>query len=339
MELSFNTLKERRPMTLQTLADHIGIVESHDRPDIIMNLSDLKMNDDLNIVVPSEGNYALTPWSRRQIANLLGIRFDRWFENAANDEKAYELNRRFNRANGQIKLRLTDMTDANADGTLKAFVSPTYSAVSDSMLSNLILHSVQQNDTQIPVIRANFTDKTVSYSIRIGDPYESLSSSAVGTIWGGVLIQNSGVGYASLSISLHLMRLVCTNGMTAPVAGATLLRRRHSGRPEADLWNQISNVLQYVPERLGTAVNNLRQSQEKRIANPQHAIEAIIRQAHMPAKLAEPFMLAYAKEPHDTMFGVAQAITDFQTHEQLGLIPEDRKQLEDAAAEYLTNAV
>ncbi len=338
MEFRFNALKENRPMTLQTLAEHIGIVESHDRPDIITNLSDLKMNDDLNIIVPGEGNYALTPWSRRQIANLLGVRFDRWFENASNDEKAYELNRRFNRATGQIKLRLTDLTDANADGAIKAFVSPTYSAVSDSMLSNLILHSIQQGDSQIPVIRANFTDKTVSYSIRIGEPVDNKGSSAVGTIWGGILIQNSGVGYASLSISLHLMRLVCTNGMTAPVAGATLLRRRHSGRPEADLWNQISHILQHVPERLSIAVNNLRQSQEKRIANPQHAIESIIRKAHMPAKLVEPFMLAYNKEPHDTMFGVAQAVTDFQTHEQLDLIPEERKQLEDAAAEYIANA-
>lgn len=338
MELTFNTLKERRPMSLQTLADHIGIVESHDRPDIIMNLSDLKMNDDLNIVVPSEGNFNLTPWSRRQIANLLGIRFDRWFENAANDEKAYELNRRFSRATGQIKLRLTDLTDANADGTLKAFVSPTYSPVSDAMLSNLILHSLQQSESQIPVIRANFTDKTVSYSIRIGDPYESVRSSAVGTIWGGILIQNSGVGYASLSISLHLMRCLCTNGLTAPVAGATLMRRRHVGRPEADLWNQISHVLSAVPEKLGYAVHALRESQNKRVANAQAAIEAIIRQAHMPGKLVDPFMIAYNKEPHDTVFGVAQAITDFQTHEQLGLVPEDRKQLEDAAAEYIAHA-
>ena len=47
MELTFNTLKDNRPMSLQTLADHIGVVESHDRPDIITNLSDLKMNDDL----------------------------------------------------------------------------------------------------------------------------------------------------------------------------------------------------------------------------------------------------------------------------------------------------
>jgi hypothetical protein len=203
MELSINTLKERRPMSMQTFADHIGIVESHDRPDIITNLSDLKMSDDLNIVVPSEGNYALTPWSKRQIANLLGIRFDRWFENAANDEKADELNRRFSRATGQIKLRLTDLTDANADGTLKAFVSPTYSPVSDAMLSSLILHSLQQSESQIPVIRANFTDKTVSYSIRIIDPIDNHGSSAVGTIWGGILIQNSGVGFASLSISLH----------------------------------------------------------------------------------------------------------------------------------------
>ncbi len=73
-------------MTLQTLADHIGIVESHDRPDIIMNLSDIRINNDEKIIVPGEGNFAMTPWSKRQMANLLGFRYDRYFSNASNEE-------------------------------------------------------------------------------------------------------------------------------------------------------------------------------------------------------------------------------------------------------------
>jgi hypothetical protein len=327
-------------MNFNDLLTQIETVESHDRPDVTLNLSDLRVNDDLNIAVPNEGSYSMTPWSRRQIANMLGFKFDRWFENASNDEKAYELNRRLNRATGQIKLRLSGLSDNDiiSDGTIKAFVSPTYTAVSDSLLGSMILHSTQNSNSMIPVIRANLTDKTVSYAIRISDPFRTQTNDSVGDIWGGIFIQNSGVGFSSLSINLHLMRLVCTNGMTAPVAGATLFRRRHIGNPEEDLWSNITQILQDVPEKLSLAVQNLRQAQNIKVFDAKQAIEAIIKQAHMPKKLVDPFILAYEKEPFPTAFGIAQAVTDFQTHEQLGLIPEDRKQLEDAAAKYIAIA-
>lgn len=340
MELRFNALRENRSLMLPDLLTRIEETEKHDLPDQVFNLADLKMNAAQNMVIPGQGDFALTAWSRRQIANLLGVKFDRWFENADNEEKAYELNRRLNRASGQIKLRATGLTDDGvyADGTLKAFVSPTYTAVSDSLLGNLIWQAVRQCSDAVPVIRASQTDKTFSYAIRIGEPFNSTSRDSVGSIFGGIQVTNSGVGFASLSVSLHLMRLVCTNGMTAPVAGANLLRRRHVGRPEEDLWSRMAEIVKNVPEKLGYAVHSLRESQNKRVTNAQSAIEAVIRQAHMPGKLLEPFMMAYNKEPHDTVFGVAQAITDYQTHEQLGLAPEDRKQLEDAAATYIANA-
>ena len=46
-------------------------------------------------------------------------------------------------------------------------------------------------------------------------------------MWGGILVRNSGVGFASLLMTLHLTRLVCKNGMTAPLPDALLLKRRH----------------------------------------------------------------------------------------------------------------
>ncbi len=340
MRIQYQSHRSAQHMNFNDLLTQIENVERFDRPDVTLNLSDLRVDNFLNIAVPNEGSYSMTPWSRRQIANMLGFKFDRWFENSSNDEKAYELNRRLNRATGQIKLRLTGLNNngINSDGTIKAFVSPTYTAISDSLLGSMILHSTQNSDGLIPVIRANLTDKTVSYAIRICDPFKPQTNDSVGDIWGGIFIQNSGVGFASLSINLHLMRLACTNGMTAPVADATLYRRRHIGNPEEDLWSNITQILQNIPDKLCLAVRNLRQAQNIKVFDAKQAIEAIIKQAHMPKKLVEPFLLAYEKEPFPTAFGITQAVTDYQTHEQLGLIPEDRKQLEDAAAKYIAVA-
>jgi len=64
--------------------------------------------------------------------------------------------------------------------------------------------------------------------------------SQVGDIWGGLMVRNSGVGFASLQMIAFLVRLVCRNGLCAPLPDAVLLRRRHRGlddsRLRGDAW-------------------------------------------------------------------------------------------------------
>src|SRR4029078_12751347 len=91
--------------------------------------------------IPKTGDFAFTDWSKRQAASLLGIRFDRWFANASPAERAEELNRRFSRAQEQVRLRTMKPAEPGpgesqgADGVLRAFVSPGYSVVRDSALA------------------------------------------------------------------------------------------------------------------------------------------------------------------------------------------------------------
>ena len=48
-------------------------------PDKVVPLSTLRVTHNGHIAVPGLGNLALTPWARRSLARLLGIRWDRWF--------------------------------------------------------------------------------------------------------------------------------------------------------------------------------------------------------------------------------------------------------------------
>src|SRR5438876_8408585 len=83
---------EERPKTLPELVSLFEAIEKQENPDVVMKVSALWVDVEERLMVLSLGGFALTEWSRRQLANLLGCRFDRWFENAAPADRADELN-------------------------------------------------------------------------------------------------------------------------------------------------------------------------------------------------------------------------------------------------------
>lgn len=341
MELhNYHALKSTTPFTLPELVSQLNHIESFDNPDEVLDLSSLRMSDNQNIVIPSIGEFALTDWSRGQLANLTGIKFDRWFENASAREKAEEMNRRFSRATVQIKVRTSRAMSYEfpADGTLKAFVSPSYMAISDAFVGSLVLSALQRTENEFPVIRSAITTQSTSYSIRVGRPYKVGDIGDVGDIWGGILIQNSGVGYSSLRITLHLTRLVCKNGMTLPIGDAELLRRRHQGSVEMQLWERISSRLVGIGEKLTRGISTISRSTAITVDDPRKVIESILQRNHLSKRMVEPLLTTYQRE-HHSAFGISQALTDAQTHEYLHLTPEERLQLEDAAGSYLETAI
>jgi hypothetical protein len=337
MELNnYHALRDHNPVTLQELISRLDSLEALENPDLIANLSDLRMTPDQTILVPNRGEFSLTDWSKRQLANLTGIKYDRWFQNASGPEKAEEMNRRFLRATSPIKVRTYRSADTTNVGTLRAFVSPSYMPISDSFVGSLVYSALQRSESEFPIIRANITAQSISYAIRVGRPHLVAGSlGEVGDIWGGIQIINSGVGYSSLSITLHLTRLICKNGMTAPLADANLLRRRHQGDIEMQLWERISSRLVGIGDKLNRGIQTLVDSRNVHIDDPRQAIEAVLRQAHLPKRMVEPLMIAFQREPHPSAFGISQALTDSNMHQELGLSPEERTQIEDAAGSYL----
>ncbi len=338
MELTnYHALKSPRPFTLPELIEQLDTIEALDNPDVVLDLSGLRMSPTQNIIVPQLGEFALTDWSQRQLANLTGIKFDRWFENARPEERADEMNRRFARATIQIKVRTTRALADGVlgDGTLRAFVSPSYQPISDSFVASLVLSALQRSENEFPIIRSNITPRSVTYSVRVGQAYQVGGPGEVGDIWGGIIIRNSGVGFSSLSIALHLTRLICKNGMTVPIGGSQLLRRRHQGQIEENLWERVSHNLIGIGEKLSCGIKTLTDARNITVDDPRRVIETVLQRAHLPKKMVEPLMVAFSREPHASAFGISQALTDAQTHQEMGLSPEDRLALEDAAGSYV----
>jgi hypothetical protein len=324
-----------RPATLQGLTDRFAREEELENPDVLSPLADLRLTPEDALEVPGFGTFGFTDWSRRQCASLLGLRWDRWFENASAAERALELNRRFARGQGKVKLRTRRLVPGDAslaDGTLTAMVSPGYQAMPDSQMAGL-LKAALGHDQDPKLLRADITDRTTSYVIASGEPYKIGGPGNVGDVWGGILVRNSGVGFASLLVMAHLTRLLCKNGMTAPLPDPVILRRRHRATDGGTLLGLLVERLAGLSERLGRGVEALRSAAGRMLARPVGLeVKELLQRAGLPLRLLPDILDAYEQEPEPTAFGVSQAVTLAAQSRS----PEERVELEQMAGRYLT---
>lgn len=327
-------LERPQPRTLHDLVDHFASLETLDNPDITIPLNRLRMTEEGTLAVPHEGNFEVTDWSRRQLSQLLGIRWDRWFETASGAERADEVNRRLARKGQSMKLRTSRVAlkPNGKAGLLRAFVSPSFSPVPDSLLAGLLVTCLSDSGATLAISQLSFTDRTSTYMIHVGRRFGAdVSDRVVGDVAGGLIVRNSGVGYASLMVSLQLVRLVCLNGLTAPVPDAIALRQPHRSFDEPRLITKLTEGLVNVPGKLAEGAKRLAAARNHRIANPSEELSRLLREAHLPKRYLPELDAAYAIEPEPTAFGISQAATrasqKFST--------EERFELDRVAGQYL----
>jgi septum formation inhibitor MinC len=323
---------------LNELIQTLQMREFLNNPDVIVDINQLSADNELNIFVPDLGKFSLTDWSKSQLSSLLGIRFNKWFENSSPEDKAYELNRRFSRASKEVKLRTTILgAESNGnEGTLNAIVSPSFGSVKDSEVAEMLYDSLIHTEPDLRVLRADITTRSTSFVLGVGDAFIPGGNQEIGTIFGGIHIQNSGVGYSSLSMILHLTRLVCKNGMTVPIHGAEILRMRHTSKLSIEkIREEGSCKVAEAPEKFRQASKVLELSQEHQIEDAEIIIKDILQENHLPKKLLEPLVESFNSDVQKNSFGIAQAITDSKTLTELQVKPEERLRLEKAAGNYL----
>jgi hypothetical protein len=324
----------RRPRNLFELIRTFEAEEAHENEDIVTPLAGLRLTPEGLVDVPDRGQFVFTDWSQRQCSTLLGVRWDRWFENCSSAELAVDVNRRFARARGSIRLRTVRARDAEpgVDGILRAFVSPGYTAIADSRVASLVETALSPIETDLPIIRVDQTDRSTTFVVGVGKPYRIGGPGNVGDVWGGLLIRNSGVGFASLLISMHLTRLLCKNGMVAPLPDAIVVRKRHRFFDDSKLRGVLAEQLRELPGKLSRGADLLATASERALtATPEAEIRGLLEQAGLPRRLAEPILGAYHREPHPTAFGISQAVTLASQ----SMTPEERFELERAAGTYL----
>lgn len=315
--------------TLEELHAALRAIEARENPDVTASLSELRVTAHGTLLVPNlPGEFALTDWSRRQLEHKLGVRWSRWFARVSPEEGAAEINTRLSRSPGRLKLRTTRPGDVGC-GVLRAFVSESYSPFPDSALAELL--SEVLSAARFEVRRVTITSRSVSYVISTGDVFRPGGDAKVGDVQGGIIVRNSGVGFASLLVTSHLERLICTNGMVVPVEDPVLIACVHRGVSVDKVRTRLAERARAIGGVLKQGAERLLLSRRHRIEDRERVFEELLKRARLPKKLVPSLEAAYLCEPEETVFGVVQAATRAAQK----LAPEERFDLERAASGYL----
>ncbi len=326
------SLQHRDTSTLDDLVTRFEERETRNNPDVTVQLSALRMGPEGTLQLPTlRGEFALCDWARGQLGRLVGASLDRWFENAAPNDRAEEMNRRLARASGTVRVRTSKALPegVEADGTVRAFVSPQYSPVLDAQVAGLLRDALRGVEDHVRLVRQATTDLSTTFVLRVG---ETLTPSAeVGAVEGCLHVRNSGVGYARLVVGLSLHRLACKNGLILALPGSTLVRAIHLHVDPVRLAQRLTEGLRDLPGKLHRGARVLAESTSIEVSNVELAVRDVLREARLPMRLVAAVMAAYQREPRPTRFGIVSALTLHAQAEP----PEVRHDLERAAGLYV----
>ncbi len=331
-------LKPSNPLTLEALTNKLRERELHYLPDVTIPLNEVRVDDNLNLIIPeTDRTFALNGHSKQQLNSLLGFRYDKWFESAETDVKRDELNTRLKRASSTVKFRLTDYHDsATADGTVAGIVTPGFQPINDSIVTTVLGFNIGHNSK---ILRANITEQTTEYVIAFGAPENQY---AVGEIFKAIGISNSNTGAASFNMKMMFVRVACQNGLVVPAfnnhgqSASLLINRKHTGKAIEEVLDRLHDSVTDISERFRNGIENLYRASGEPVSDPLKALQYVVKNAHQPQKLAQELLqTSFAKEPMMTKLGIVRAITDHDTHEALGLTQEARRDLEQSASNFI----
>ncbi len=104
--------------TLAGLVERLEARDAEANPDRTVQLSTVRMTAADTLILPGvSGTLAMTDWARGQLAQRVGLRWDRFFSNAADVDVADEMNRRFARATETVKLRSVSRVTEHIEAT------------------------------------------------------------------------------------------------------------------------------------------------------------------------------------------------------------------------------
>jgi hypothetical protein len=316
-------------LTFEDVLDRVTKRSDLALPDHVLPLSQLHACHDGSIEVPGLDRLSLTTWSRRQLANLLGIRWDRWFasELVAPADRAEEINRRFRASGGTLKIRASRHASEDSSSgyaVLRAFVSPTYAPIDDLQLFETVGTVLDGQLDDFRFVRLDITAESSQYAAVSLDEVD-LGVGKSDRHRNGFLLANSEVGSRSLTFLAWIWRLVCTNGLVAPESRH--LRLIHRSRKAGVLVSRFAEAVKLMPARWKRTETILRRARQDPESDPTATLQALIESHPQLRPISESVFAAYNADPEPTRFGIVQALT----RAAQGHSPERRLEVEEIA--------
>jgi hypothetical protein len=297
------------------------------RPDATVHVSDLVFTPEGHVVVPGVGPHALTSLAKRQLASMVGIRWERWFQSASPDERAEELNRRLKRTPGERKLRAwADATGATA-GTIRAILPPGYEPIDDLRVFESLRSNMGALLGEYLFQRVEAGEETSQYAAVLRDPRVLRGDELVP----GWSLRTSEIGQAPLSIDDYWLRLVCMNGLMVAVGGKRSLYRRHRAVDDDQLGAAFVLALGRLPGRFERALKLMAIAMDAVVEHPDVLVAETL--AGLTRPLVEEVQRAALAEAPITRFGLLNVIT--RVAHTTNTDPEVRFAMESAAGTLL----
>ena len=350
------------------------VAEEHDlkNQDIVVRMSDVRINNELNMEIPTLGSYVMTDWAKHQLGQKLGIQWDKWFNtkwvNPAQVQE--ELQRRFTNSGESCKIRTKRYRTGApglkvADGYMRAVLSPTYEPIDDEKLFDRCekkfsrqldtlgfmkdhhnKHAVWGNDhcnyytlvSKDPINLGPINRDHANHEVRhIYDMAERAGTlPEADYVYPGLTLRNSEVGYTAVIIDEFNFRLVCLNGMIVSAGESRLLYRQHRPIQEAELDRQLGDVFDRLDGRWRNTKHKMELLSGIQINDADKEIEAQLGKLEATKLFIKAAQDAYKLEPLGNMYGVLQAIT--RAAQGVNEDMDKRVDLEEMAGRFLSKA-
>jgi len=313
-------------------------------PHVEQVINDPKPRLFFDIEIPQQGTFRMTDWAKKQLGQVLGIQWGKWFDSKLVTAEIVqeEIHRRFSRTGDSRKLRTKRFKPGapgvdGCDGYMRAILSPTYHPIDDErvfdrmdkrfgsrleemrfMPNHLSKKSSWGNDhcnhytivgppISLGAIDMNHPDPAVAHWYKVAAMEKKLPTDD--TVYPGYHMRNSEVGFTAITIDEFCFRLVCLNGLMITVGDSRLLYRQHRGITDDEIDKQLDKALTNAPLRWEDTRQKMLKAQGHSIENPAEFLETELKRLDAPKYFREAAIKALEEEPLRNLYGAVQAVT------------------------------
>ena len=183
---------------------------------------------------------------------------------------------------------------------IRGFLSAEYVTYNNSQIAETV--SALLKDASVSVKTFVLEETHMFLKIISEDIVDSASG-----LKGGIMVGNSEVGLASISVEPFVFRQPCTNDLI--VAQNRSLRQAHIHFTAQELNHRMAGAIGEGFRVASSVLDKFLATQKERVEDPPEAIRELAEQRNLTQKFTHEVMSSYASEPEPNRFGVINAFT------------------------------
>ena len=266
--------------------------------DQLINVDDISFKglDEVNI---GDESFYLRPVAQQLIASRLGIPVQ-YLRKCQSEVQAYNLNHWLGQErNEKLFIRFDDMD-------IRAIFTPRYRPVDNFEIVETLCSLGYGYDRKV---QCHLDGEFMLLSIPDNEKEFSVKGD---TMCPGISISNSEVGLASLSLSIFILRLVCTNGLISQTDVTSSYRHVSS-----KILKEFPDIMANITNGLDLQRRQIKMSIESWVNEPMSTISSFNKQFQLGKPECEAVDWAWPMEQGHAMFNIVNTYTRAAQHGNL----------------------